>query len=198
MPIELNTEDIRKLHAEINQILNQRFLITTLAITLFGVVGAWLVPKQAQPGSDVGAFVFLGSMLLLAILGLLFIFSHRHLRIVRTLSAYLIEKQQSGWEKDWQDYNLSYGKYGGYSRAHTTIFAFLGLLALFYPIGMGIALRQGLAPRRWLWLNVLSAVAYFGIILLFRVPRTLKSNETERSRWRTLLKDKSSGERPDL
>jgi hypothetical protein len=31
-------DDVRKLHAEINQIVNQRFLITTLSITVFGVL----------------------------------------------------------------------------------------------------------------------------------------------------------------
>jgi hypothetical protein len=32
------TEDIRKIHAEVNQLVNQRFLLTTLGITVYGLV----------------------------------------------------------------------------------------------------------------------------------------------------------------
>ena len=31
-------EDQRKLHAEVNQLINQRFLLNTAAVTLFGVI----------------------------------------------------------------------------------------------------------------------------------------------------------------
>jgi plastocyanin domain-containing protein len=35
--------DITKLHSEINQYINQRLVVTTNAITLFGVVIGWIV-----------------------------------------------------------------------------------------------------------------------------------------------------------
>jgi hypothetical protein len=61
MPLQgPSQEDERKLHNEINQIVNQRFILTTLALTLFGVLIAWMVPKDAahQVDADIGAFPF--------------------------------------------------------------------------------------------------------------------------------------------
>ena len=53
-----STED-RKLHSEVNQIVNQRFQLATIAITIFGVVVAWLLPRQTPvAGTPLGAFTF--------------------------------------------------------------------------------------------------------------------------------------------
>jgi len=63
---EPNNEDMRKVHGEINQIVNQRFLITTLAITMFGVIGAWMIPESTQKvGYEIPAFTFAASILLI-------------------------------------------------------------------------------------------------------------------------------------
>jgi hypothetical protein len=52
-----NDDGRRKLHAEVNQLANQRFLVTTGAITVFGVIMALLVPRNSpQSGTDVCAF----------------------------------------------------------------------------------------------------------------------------------------------
>jgi hypothetical protein len=48
---QLSAEDIRKLHAEVNQIINQSFTLNTAAITAFGVVLAWTIQK---PGTSPG------------------------------------------------------------------------------------------------------------------------------------------------
>jgi hypothetical protein len=38
-----SSADISKLHAEINQYINQKLIIITTAITIFGVVMGWVV-----------------------------------------------------------------------------------------------------------------------------------------------------------
>lgn len=69
-------DDVRRLHAEINQILNQQHLITAAAITTFGVVLAWLMPRGgAEFGTGSPLYVLLGSFLLLLLLLLLFLWA---------------------------------------------------------------------------------------------------------------------------
>ena len=59
------SEDLRKIHAEVNQVANHRFLITTLGITLFGVVMAWMIPDNPpSTGGTVGGLVYTVSILL--------------------------------------------------------------------------------------------------------------------------------------
>jgi hypothetical protein len=69
-------EDERKLHAEINQIGNQRFLLTTLSLTLFGVLTAWMVPKESVHDTDIGAFPFAISIILSILLFAIYFWSH--------------------------------------------------------------------------------------------------------------------------
>ena len=66
MPLKKpNSEDVIKINSEINQIVNQRFVITTTAITVFGVMIAWMFPKSApNPGDSIGSGTFLLSGLL--------------------------------------------------------------------------------------------------------------------------------------
>jgi hypothetical protein len=48
MPLKKpNADDVRKM-VQVNQIVDQRFLITTLAITMFGVITAGCSRKQHQ------------------------------------------------------------------------------------------------------------------------------------------------------
>lgn len=85
------SEDQRKMNAEVNQIINQRFVITLTTITVFGAVGAWMIPKiPPQPSSDLGGFVFFASSLLLSLLFVLFLYSHILRGRLKVISSYLI------------------------------------------------------------------------------------------------------------
>jgi hypothetical protein len=59
-----NGEDERKLHAEINQIVNQRFILTTLALTIFGILIVLMVPKDTPISGANGEFPFAVSVIL--------------------------------------------------------------------------------------------------------------------------------------
>src|SRR5688572_4034832 len=97
-------EDVRKLNAEINQILNQQHLITAAAITTFGVVLAWLMPRQGAQPTGSPLYVLLGAFLLLLLLFLLFLWADALTGIVYTYGEYLAMQDQSGWEVDWRRY----------------------------------------------------------------------------------------------
>jgi hypothetical protein len=128
-----NTEDQRKLHAEINQIVNQRFIVITAAITLFGVVFAWMLQKlPSKAGDPLGFFPFVLSVVLSLLLFGLYIVNHILKGTLRIISSYLGETRASNWELDWIEFRRE--NYFGYTKAQTVIFLILNLFALISPL----------------------------------------------------------------
>jgi hypothetical protein len=85
-----DAEDKRKLHAEVNQIVNQRILITTFSVTVFGVMIAWMIPKSApQPNPNIEVFVYIGSIILSLTLMVLFLLSVYLTYMLRIFTSYL-------------------------------------------------------------------------------------------------------------
>jgi uncharacterized membrane protein YidH (DUF202 family) len=128
-----NDDDRRKLHAEVNQLANQRFLVTTGAITVFGVIMALLVPRNSpQSGTDVGAFIFLMSTMLSVLLFALFRLSDFYKRMMRVYSTYLKITGESHWESDWSQFRQRHS-YPGYTKSQTMVFSVLNLIATAFP-----------------------------------------------------------------
>ncbi len=133
-----NAEDIHKLHLEVTQIVNQRLLVTTFAVTVFGAIVAWSFQKtdalsgKAQP--------FVASAVLNLVLGALLWLHSRLMLTARTLTTYLEVTGASGWEKDWAAYRNPENKfkYEGYTKPQMLIFAVLGLLGVFFPWGLEV------------------------------------------------------------
>jgi hypothetical protein len=132
--LEPKPEDVRKIHAEINQLVNQRFLLTTVAITAFGVVMGTLVPRNPPPASGLGGFVFLMAMVLSVLLFALFLLSHLYKGMTRVYSGYLIETKASNWEVDWKEFRKD--KYVGYTKPQTLIFLTLNAITVAFPFLM--------------------------------------------------------------
>jgi len=66
--------DLRKIHTEVNQLLNQRFLITSAAITVFAVFNAWIIPREPSfVGKEIGGFRFAISIIIFVILLIMFL-----------------------------------------------------------------------------------------------------------------------------
>src|SRR5574341_1837862 len=102
---DIDKADLQKIHNEINQIVNQRFVITTVAIAFFGVIVTLMNPKNNQiVDSENVAFIFIASILLT--LSLLFFFSYSYWlkRQLRIFTTYLLVKKISNWERDWSEY----------------------------------------------------------------------------------------------
>lgn len=154
------TEDIRKLHTEVNQIINQRVTITTAAVTLLGVVLAWMIPKATPaPCSAVGGFVFFGSILLLLLLFVLFWFSYTLRSMLRIITNYFLVTEASNWELDWKTYRGEKVEVI-YTTSQTVIFLLLGLISLLFPFVLAAVYNQELAPRLGLIFHIITGALY--------------------------------------
>jgi hypothetical protein len=123
---------LRKIHAEITQIANQRFLLTTAAITIFGVITAWMIPKEApHMGDPVGGFSFFVATILCVLISALYGFSYILLAVQRIFTTYLVESEASEWEQAWKRFRKI--QYFGYTKAITLIFIVLIAIAASLP-----------------------------------------------------------------
>ncbi len=100
-PLLLHEPDRFKLHNEINQCGNQRFLLTAGAVALFGTISKYLFPSITEPRFDEVVVAACVSSAYSIILAALFYQSRQLRRVIRNLSTYLRAKQWSEWEQDW-------------------------------------------------------------------------------------------------
>src|SRR5271165_2460819 len=127
-----NEEDTRKLHAEINQIGNQRFILATSAITLFAVLTVWMIPKDAQAQADVGGFPFVISLILSLLLIAIYFWSHQLKNTMRVFTLYLVETKSSDWELDWIEYRRQ--PHSAHTIPATTFFLTLNAVGFIFAL----------------------------------------------------------------
>src|SRR6266851_4269777 len=188
MPLKPTPEDREKIHNEVNQIMNQRFVLTTFALTVFGAISAWLLPKT-QPSADggVGRFVYAASIGLSFVVFWMYWLHHSLKKYPRVLTTYLQMSKGSGWESDWTDYRLvKHFSYTGYQHPQTVLFTFLGLLALAYPLGVKWWYSLCFKPWTGLIFGLIFGVANVSYIAVtgFRKPNAYEG--LIRSRWEEL------------
>ncbi len=149
MPLSKPDEDdVRKIHAEVNQIVNQRFLLVICAVTAFVAIAAWQIPKDPRNVDDKQiAFMFAASVVLLAVLFVLFLLAHLLTRMLRTFTTYLDVCGKSNWEKDWAKYRKKFC-YIGYTRAIAVVFLVLGVLGAAFPVVFAFMYRLDLCFTR--------------------------------------------------
>lgn len=180
------TEDVRKIHAEVNQLVQQRFSLTTLAITVYGLVTAWLIPRQhPDAGATLDGFTILGSILLLMLLFLLYLTGHLLVGMIRVLTIYLAETGASGWEKDFASFRAG-SDYWGYTKPHTIVFMILGLLATGFTPTLTVLYRLR-------WEPVVGYVALLCAFILYELllwsmgfKRIFTRDQWVRARWHSL------------
>ena len=134
-------EDIRKIHAEVNQLLNQRFLLTTLSTTIFGVALSWLIPKETPlANSNLSNLSFALSLILSVVLFSLYLLHHflRGMQILCT--SYLATTNSSTWEKHWNTFRKK--PYYGYTKPQTVIFLILNAISTVFPYMLALAYSQ--------------------------------------------------------
>ena len=188
----LDVEDRRKLHAEINQIENHRFLLSTLAVTAFGVLGAWLVPRAApEPGTPVGGFVCAGALLLEVLLFVLFLLHQVFKLVMRSLATYLVVRDASQWEKDWRRYRRD--RQDWYSQAQTILFVILEASAAVFPLTLAYLFDLTWHPREGIWLVLGVGEVFLLLMLALGIFGWLDREEKIESRWREILREGESG-----
>jgi predicted membrane channel-forming protein YqfA (hemolysin III family) len=186
-----SNEDVRKIHAEVNQLVHQRFLLTNLAITVFGVMTAWLLPRtEPQAGSQIGAFVFAGSAILLTVLFLLFLFSLCLTRMLRVLTTYLEVTGGSNWEAAWKTFRED-GLYLGYTKPQAIVFMVLGVLVVCFPVLLTQVYALELKPRTGFWLSFVGFLLYEFSVIIFGFFGALDNERAARERWERLKNGKS-------
>ena len=178
-------EDQRKIHAEINQIVNQRFLLTTLAVSIFGAFAAFAVPKQGgTPASDLG-LAYTAAMLLFAVFGLLYFASHSLRGYLRVLTTYLAASKSSTWERHWETYRK--GGHFAYTKTQALFFAVLGALVAAYPFMVEWQLNHNFTCR-WEYVAVTVLFAIYELVILVAGFSSSTSAESKcRARWETIL-----------
>jgi len=196
-------EDVKKINDEIRQIVNQRYLLTTFAITTFGIIIAWLIPKtSAGASANPPIFYYAGSILLIIILGGLYLFNYCLRGMLRIFSTYLQVTDKSGWEQNWQNYRdnntikfkrsklIKHSKYWGYTKAQAIIFILLGILAFFFPISIIHYSSLNFQFTNEFYIHVFVSIVYIGFVSLTGFLGLCDPESKAMERWKE-LKDKS-------
>jgi hypothetical protein len=102
------SEDIRKVHAEVLQIVNQRFTLTSAAVVFFGGVAGWvstvvLRPDASAASGSLGMLPFVAMVLVSLVLYLLFEYQVSLAITLRWLTTYLMVCG-SEWEWLWYQF----------------------------------------------------------------------------------------------
>ncbi len=182
------SEDKIKIHSEINQLVNQRFIVTTFAITIFGIIIAWIIPKlPPESGSNVDAVFYICLIVLLLLLLGLYLFSHFYLRgMLRIYSTYLIETKSSSWEYDWDRYRTKYPDYKGYTKGQSLIFFLLGFIITILMLFITIAYSTSCEHLLLFSLNFIIALIYLILIIGMGFFKRFDPESEAKARWKSL------------
>jgi uncharacterized membrane protein len=182
MSKQINSEDQRKLHAELNQIINQRFILTTTAITVFGAFSAVMTPKTPiQSPVEVGHLLIGGTVYVLIFYLLLLAWNRMLLSLQETISTYLELTGSSQWEAHFRKFVLL--KPVGL-RVQGWAFLALGFLSTSWPFL--IARSLGI-PLEWRWILFLLIVATAYFLATYLLGFKHRKHEQIRSIWETIL-----------
>ncbi len=180
--------DIEKLHLEVNQIMDQRFWTTAVAISISGVLLGWLVPRATpEAGKAIEPATYFVTISLNLILAAL-VFLHISLKdYARVLTTYLKLVKASVWEDHWFCYRHEFKrKYVGYNIPQTTIFVLLVLLNTLSPWALSLLYSLKLELNRLMVIHFVSAAFFF--IVRWLVPALLSADEKDiEARWSKVL-----------
>lgn len=161
--IKPSTEDQRKIHAEVNQLINGVSLLNIAAIaatgTMLSVGGNF--PKEAS--AQIGA-----SVSLILILACILFIGFGHFKTIRFLTSYLIYTEASNWERHFLDYYKKFGKPKFlYSETRAWLFFVLGLIAAITPVyRIGVQPLECYGSKIWIFLFI-SCASYFIFLVRF-------------------------------
>ena len=134
----LPKEDISKLHSEINQLLNQRFVLATTSITIFGLVTA-ITPRAIKDiGDQELDLIYLGTVFILIFLAMLSYWASTLENGINLVNAYLIndKNKASQWEKDIKNYFDNRKPHSSFYIWN--VFFALGIASMIWPVAVEI------------------------------------------------------------
>lgn len=178
--------DVRKLHREVNQLVAQRFVLTTFAVTVFLGVAAWIMRDPANSLSVEGNRVAVATLLLDSLLLVLFLTMHFLRRNLRTFTAYIVAFDLSLWESRWKKYRGSTKGYFGYTKPQAIVFLFLITGTTSFP-WIVPALYQVSRPAGWLLgLCALLGGVGVGLVVALGFFNWLDGEAEALKRWRKI------------
>ena len=180
-----NSDDVRKLQAEMQQARNQQFTLGTVAITAFGL-SAWLLPRPT-PGSTYAADMSAAASIALLVLFWLMLRWTRTLWILITIiSRYLELREVSEWEGDFREFTQpnKHLSYRSQSRAVSLIYLILGVLVPAQYLFISFAAGTGsLSMLDW----VVVAVSVLYLVIAVRYAFGKRPDDAIVKRWEEVL-----------
>ena len=184
--------DLQKIHREVNQLVHQRFMLTTVAISVFGVLLAWLVPRTTpDPNTNLGGFTYLISTILCVMLCSIFLLSHLLKNMIRILTSYLRITKASPWEVAWKKYRMN--PYTAYTKPQALLFLLLNSLALLFPFIFAGIFNLNLKPYVGLTCLIAVGLSVELVILSLGLFGCLDSEATAERRWTALNSNDTNG-----
>lgn len=163
---KLNAHERAKLHSEVSQIVNHRFLLTTIAVTVFAISSGWIVPhveniRHIEEATTISVM----SAVLTVIMLILYWQSHYLRKVLRTFTAYLIVVDKSQWEMDWHSFR-SFHDRDAHNDTKSQILAYVCFCFIFalYPLIITAIMVNTVGAYQWFAL-VWGVAAAIGIIL---------------------------------
>jgi hypothetical protein len=190
MPLDgPNDDDLKKLHAEINQIVNQRVNLSTLAITVFGAINGFVFSRISfTNGAKIDSLVCLGYILFSAILWSLFNLSCQLSYAMRVYTTYLIETKKSQWETEYAEFRRAKDSpYVGYTGPQARFFLTLNAVAFVFALSPALI---GEHPPKLIWMIALivflASTGYLGLFAYRRQGSPEKFETSAEAVWRGL------------
>jgi hypothetical protein len=194
MPLERPTsEDQRKIHAEVNQLLNMVWLTNIAAIALTGTILAAVIGKSLSSHltasqlattsvAHVGhgqlenfTYITAASILLLFILLAVVVIGNESLKTIRFLTSYLVYTRVSPWEAHFiAACNKDRTSAFLYSRTRARLFIALGTIVFLMPSYYAQTLNPSVLIEVSLW-SVLAGSFFFYLLALAKIKPNIEN-----------------------
>jgi hypothetical protein len=166
-------EDVAKLHSEINLYLTQRITLLISAISVVGVVLAW-VTQKANPSDYFSLeILFLGGTLLMGFLSIIHLMDLSLEISIAILASYLRHASGSPWERAAERYRSATWHPIRHITPRRLVYLSLGTFAAAWPFLIGLVLFKVLSLSLFGCLHLFASAAFFVFVLAIG-PRLLK------------------------
>lgn len=176
--------DVSHIQSEIRQLRNQQFLVSTAALTLFGIVATWLFRKGPVNSGDQLSRIALETILII-LLFFLFYWGWRLRNLIIILSTYLRVQEWSYWERDYTEFTK--GRYISQIGLQSLIFFLLGLFLLADFLITSIPAQWDQQASYMFGFACTLHVAYMVLVIGMGFGEWFFSREGVEHRWRKIM-----------
>ncbi|OIQ52028.1 hypothetical protein BerOc1_00499 [Pseudodesulfovibrio hydrargyri] len=174
--------DVQKIHEEINQLANQRFLLTTLSVTVFGLVLTMQLPKDIPvQGADIGGLHYMLSIISSIVIFFLYVLSHYTKGMQRICTSYLVVTKTSTWEMDWEEFRKR--PHFGYTKPQTALFLLINGLIVMFPFVYAFICEQQLKPLGGMFTLILVGLALEVLMYLMGFKNVFDLHKGVKKTW---------------